>query len=109
MSTIDEIRDTYPHPQRQSALEINPLAYCIFGACMAWHGLEELNTGLPGFPDANDTMCMLLALNPPLGVRQAYTLAIEGIEANDEGRFEDAWAILAYALEEGQEAPRSEA
>lgn len=105
MFTVEEIKARYPVPTRA---DDSGGKYCVGGAFCLYayeHGMvptffvDEEEEPLP-FPGVIDVKDYLMVANPALlgFSAKTYSYAFSIIEANDEGRFSDAWNTLAEAL-----------
>jgi hypothetical protein len=93
MFLVDEIRRKYPNPVRSGGQPDD--TYCVGGAfCLSREGRVAWNN----FPISPYLAQELRLENPTLSDYDALEIANSIIDANDNERFEEAWAWLEKGL-----------
>ena len=95
--TMREIRALYPSPQIASPRCRLGLGYCVGGAFILAAGVIH-DPIKHRFPEATTLTYYLRYVNPRLTHKTAASLASKLVEANDKGKFEEAWDYLDQAL-----------
>lgn len=94
---VDTLQQKYPNPGSAQEGNEKRASYCV-GGCL----VLELG-GSDGFPRGDTLRDYLLDANPALDPMEAMDYARGIIDANDDGRFSDAWNNLHEALAYPQE------
>ena len=98
---IAKVRAHYPHPCRiidAASPDNPPIEYCVGGALCQFY--RPFYTGITRdhFPSADDLAYLLRCLNKVLSREGAQRYAFGILLCNEEGFFEQAWAIAAKAV-----------
>ena len=96
MTTMEQIRQQFPHPQSATDAQGGPESYCIGGA--VYRSAYPGPPWPPAFPTEILVVTALCTLNRGLSLSMAWAAACDITRKNDREDFAGAWESVHRAL-----------